>query len=163
QSKAPARRFDVRRGLHEGIYMKTRESEKTSATVSQSRDLSRRTFLQAAGASVAGLTVPRELLADFSAPGEIVQPDKRFPYFQASPVAYLNVKMQDTFWAPRQKKLHEVTVPWATAHFDAAGGLEAYKLQPATYRAQTHPGDMEAIKFIEAMAAVVGVKRDPAI
>ena len=130
---------------------------------SQSLDISRRTLLQAAGASIAALALPRDLLAAFAQPGTIVEADKRFPYFQSTPVPYFNVKMQDAFWAPRQKTVRDITVPWATRHWDEAGGLEAYKAQPATYKARTQPGDMEAVKFIEAMAAVVGLERDPAI
>jgi DUF1680 family protein len=71
--------------------------------------------------------------------------------------------MLDTFWAPRQKTVHEVSVPWATRHFDSSGGLDELKKNPAQYVAGTRVGDLEAIKFIEAMASVVGLQRDAAI
>src|SRR5688572_27618933 len=87
--------------------------------------LSRREFVHAAGLSLAALAGPRELLAAFAQPGPVVAADQRFPYFQSTPVPYFNVKLQDTFWAPRQRVVRDVTVAWATRHFDEAGGLEA--------------------------------------
>ena len=92
-----------------------------------------------------------------------VEAGKRFPYFQTEPVPYFAVRLEDTFWAPRQQMLHDVSVSWATRHFDAAGGLDAYRQQPDGYQAKTRAGDAEATKFIEAMAAVVGLQRDPSI
>lgn len=92
----------------------------------------------------------------------IVEQGKRFPSFQSEPVPFFNVHMQDTFWAPRQRIVHDVSVPWASGHFDAAGGLEAYKKQPNGYQAKLI-GECEPTKFIEAMAAVVGLQRDAAI
>jgi uncharacterized protein len=129
----------------------------------QQLNLSRRTLLQAAGSSAVALASSSEMLAAIAQPGKIVAADQRFPHFPSKPVPYFNVRMQDTLWAPRQKIVREVTIPWATRHWDESGGLNAYKAQPATYKARTQPGDMEAIKFIEAMAAVVGLERDPAI
>lgn len=89
--------------------------------------------------------------------------EARFPHFLSAPVSYLNVLMQDRIWSARQQTVHDVSVPWATRHYDAAGGLEALKKNPTRYSANTQPGDMEAVKFIEAMASTVGVCRDPAI
>jgi DUF1680 family protein len=87
----------------------------------------------------------------------------RFPYFTSVPVPYVNVRMQDEFWAPRQRVVREVTVPWATRHFDTSGGLDAFRAHPQDYRPSLTSGDLEAIKFIEAMAAVIGQGRDPAM
>ena len=89
--------------------------------------------------------------------------EARFPYFKSIPVSYLHVKMHDRFWAPRQKAAHQVSVPWATRHWDRAGGLEALRKDPTHYTTLIHAGDIEAIKFIETMASVVGLNRDSAI
>lgn len=96
-------------------------------------------------------------------PDVLVGAQKRFPHFKSTPVSYFNVTMQDTFWAPRQRVVHDVTVPWATRHFDEAGGLEAFKAHPQEYSTKIRSGDLEAIKFIEAMASVVGLQRDASI
>jgi len=88
-------------------------------------------------------------------------PDEK--YFQSTPVSYFKVQLQDSFWALRQKIVHEVSVPWATRHFDAAGGVNAYRAHPEEYAAEVKKGDLEAIKFIESMAAVVGLQRDAVI
>jgi DUF1680 family protein len=93
----------------------------------------------------------------------IIKTDDRFAYFQSKPVSYLHVKMQDALWAPRQKTIHDVTLPWTTRHYDDAGGLEACRAQPETYKAETRIGDLESIKFIEAMASAFGLQRDSAI
>lgn len=98
--------------------------------------------------------------ADGHASTEIV---KRFPYFKSVPVSYLQVTLQDSFWAPRQQILRHVTVAWATRHYDDAGGLDAYKSHPNTYIPKIEEGDLEAIKFVEAMSAVLGLRRDSAI
>jgi uncharacterized protein len=130
--------------------------------------LSRRDVLvgvSAAGAAAAAAW-PRELLAALANPtvsGARVDAENRFPYFRSTPVSYFNVVMQDNLWAPRQKVIHDVTVPWATRHWDAAGGLEEFKKRPATYKARLTRGDPEAIKFIEAMAAVDGLRRDATV
>jgi DUF1680 family protein len=92
----------------------------------------------------------------------ILDKDSRFPYFQSEPVPYFNVQLQDTVWAPRQRIVHDVSVPWASRHYDAAGGLEAFKKQAKGYQARLI-GECEPSKFIEAMAAVVGLQRDTAI
>ncbi|MBI4166797.1 MAG: glycoside hydrolase family 127 protein [Acidobacteria bacterium] len=78
-------------------------------------------------------------------------------------MSYLHVKMQDTFWVPRQKTVHDVSVEWVTSRHDKAGGLEMFKKDPEHYVAGTRRGEMEHIKFIEAMANVIGVRPDPAI
>src|SRR5205823_3591402 len=82
---------------------------------------------------------------------------------KSEPVSYLRVKMQDNFWAPRQKTTHDVSVQWITSRHDPAGGLEEFNKDPHHYLSKANPGDMEHIKFIEAMATVVGMQRDPAI
>jgi len=86
-----------------------------------------------------------------------------FPHFKSIPVSYLQIKLQDNFWAPRQKTVRAVSVPWATRHFDAAGGVDAYRAHSETYVAEVEKGDLEAIKFVESMAAVVGLQRDAVI
>src|SRR5690242_3005423 len=90
-------------------------------------------------------------------------PRGRFPYFATEPVSYLRVKMNDHFWAPRQRTAHEVSVAWLSRHHDQAGGLEKLREDPEHYVAQTTPSDMEHIKCIEALATVVGIQPDPAI
>jgi uncharacterized protein len=71
--------------------------------------------------------------------------------------------MQDGFWAPRQKRLSSVSIPWATGHLDRNGGLEAFRAAPAAYEADLTPHLLEAIKFLESMASVVGMERDRSI
>lgn len=126
-------------------------------------DLSRRTLLHTVAASIAAAAFPRELLAELSNSAAIIPTERRFPYFKSTPVSYFDVRMEDNFWAPRQKVVREVSVPWATGHFDAAGGLASFKAHPQDYNAKIRSGDLEAIKFIEAMAAVAGLQRDASI
>lgn len=71
--------------------------------------------------------------------------------------------MQDGFWAPRQRRLSSVSIPWATGHLDRSGGLEAFRAGPAAYEADLTPHLLEAIKFLESMASVVGLERDGSI
>lgn len=91
----------------------------------------------------------------------MVETGKRFPYFLAEPVPYFNVRLQDTFWAPRQQTIRDVSIAWATRHYDAAGGLDAYRKQLNDYRTKIRPGG--PVDFIEAMAAADGLQRDPFI
>ena len=79
------------------------------------------------------------------------------------PVSYLRVRLQDGFWAPRQERLSSVSIPWATAHLDSSGGLEAFRAAPTSYEPDLTPHILEAIKFLEAMASVVGLQRDESI
>lgn len=116
-----------------------------------------------AAVAAAAMVSPQEVLAAVSKSGKTVPAAERFPYFQSTPVPYFNVKMLDTYWAPRQKTVRDVTVAWASAHYDEAGGLDAYKRQPQAYQPKIRAGDLEANKFIESMAAVVGLERDAAI
>src|SRR5688572_13545435 len=83
----------------------------------------------------------------------------RFPHFQSTPVSASHVKLVDQFWAPRQKTTREISVAWVTEAHDRAGGLRAFRAQPESYRADTSVVNMEAVKFIEAMAAVVTLGR----
>jgi uncharacterized protein len=127
-------------------------------------DLGRRAVLQLTAAVIAAALVdPRRAQAVLPQDATTVAPDKRFPHFLSTPVSYFDVLLEDGFWAPRQKAVHAVSVPWATRHFDAAGGIDAFKAHPDGYVAQVEKGDLEAIKFIESMAAVIGVQRDPTI
>jgi len=125
--------------------------------------ISRRTVLHAAAIGIAASSTPGKLLAAVSEPDATVEAAERFPFFQSTPVSYRKVQMQDTFWAPRQKIVREVTVPWATRFYDAAGGLDEYKKAPASYHAKPQVDDLVTIAFTEAMASVVGLHRDPAI
>jgi len=122
----------------------------------------RRYLLRASIAGSVALAAPRVPLAEQAGIESVVEPKARFPFFQSMPVSYLNVQMRDTFWASRQSKLVSVTLPWATRHFDRAGGLQVFREQPSTYQPDLMKGDLEAIKFIESMSAVVGLRRDAA-
>src|SRR5689334_20701519 len=133
--------------------------KKTRHSVSHSQrspDLSRRAVLQGAAAAAISLALPAKVLAGLIQQGKIVAPDKRFPYFQSTPVSYFNVRLHDSFWAPRQRTVHAVSVPWATRHFDAAGGVDAYKAHPNEYVAKVAKDDLLAVSFLHSMAAVVG-------
>ena len=129
----------------------------------------RRTFLRSAGVSallvdrfwtVAAEARSRSAIAPLPPTNELVAQQKRFPCFQSTPVSYRNVVMRDRFWAPRQKATREVSVPWITQALDRAGGLRAFKSNPTGYVADEKVVNRQAIKFIEAMATVVGLQRD---
>jgi DUF1680 family protein len=134
----------------------------------------RRKFLSGAATGLGGALLARSRIfaADSSARGvsaslraqdATIEAGKRFPYFQSEPLSYLNVRMQDGFWAPRQKTTHDVSLQWITSHHDPAGGLEEFKKHPQTYVTETQPSETEHVKFIEAMSTVLGVQRDPSI
>lgn len=126
----------------------------------------RREFLSLAAIGVASslFAAWKEVLAQESTQASSpVDLSKRFPHYLNQPVPYFQVRMQDAFWAPRQKTTHEVSLQWVTSRHDHAGGLEAFKKDPRHYAAETQPGEMEHIKFIEAMATVAGIDPDPAI
>src|SRR5262245_45261935 len=107
-------------------------------------DLSRRGFLLAGGGAIASLAFPAELPATLGKRGDpTANAAARFPYFQSEPVSYLHVRMQDTFWAPRQRITHSVSVPWITQAHDRSGGLTQFKKNPKDYVAQTRLGGME--------------------
>ena len=126
--------------------------------------LSRRALLRVlAATSATALILPRELLASISQSKDTVDLEKCFPYFQSTPVPYLNVRMTDTFWAPRQKTTRETSVSWITKAHDRTGGLDVFRAHPEGYRAAETVVNMEAIKFIEAMATIVGLERDSTI
>ena len=135
----------------------------TSSDELQALDVSRRRFLKAATAAGLAMNVKLGELFAAGKGDEAIATADRFPHFRSEPVSYFHVRMKDRFWAPRQETVRDVTLPWATSHWDAAGGLDAYRADPSVYRARLKPGDMEAIKFIEAMAAVVGLQRDAAV
>jgi hypothetical protein len=126
--------------------------------------LSRRRFIQlAGGVGATALAFHREMFAALTEQSAAIATADRFPYFRSIPVSYGLVKMQDTYWAPRQETVREVTVPWATKHFDEAGGLDEFKAHPKVYTTQFDRSDILAIRFIESLAAVAGLKRDNAI
>jgi len=121
---------------------------------------SRREFLQLAIATIATWGLPHEAIGALSRRSATLEHDKLFPYFKSTPISYFDVRMKDTFWSPRQERLLTTSVPWASRHYDESGGLEAFRLRPAGYMTKVHRGDLEAIKFIESMAAVLGLQRD---
>lgn len=123
----------------------------------------RREFLAQTMIGIGGACACSSAAFALDAASESVFAGKRFPYFKSESVPYLRVKMQDKFWAPRQEVTRKVSVPWVTSRHDKAGGLEAFKKNPHSYVADIPPGELEHIKFMEAMATVVGVQRDPAI
>lgn len=88
---------------------------------------------------------------------------RRFPHFRAHPVPTRCVRMEDDFWRPRQRVTHDVSVDWVTAAHDAAGGLPRLREDPDGYTAQTRAGEMEHVKFIEAMADVIAISPDPGV
>jgi DUF1680 family protein len=129
--------------------------------------LSRRELITIAASMATSATfLPSGLLANQVESNLTAEEAKRFPYFKSTPVPFFDVKLQDAFWAPRQKVLHDVTVPWATRHYDGGGGLEAFKAHPEIYKPDMRMDravDNMAVNYIEAMAAVIGVSPDKAI
>jgi DUF1680 family protein len=130
----------------------------------------RREFISNTVIGIGGaFLAPSSVLSNNSTPHQLdgVERDAvtaaRFPHFRSVPVSYLNVTLQDDFWAPRQQVVHDVTVAWATRHFDDGGGVDAWRDHPDEYATKVEKGDLEAIKFVESMSSVVGVRRDPAI
>lgn len=122
---------------------------------------SRRMVLQAA-AGCAAFWSSGDLFARLVDSGDSVSAE-RFPHFKSTPVSYRNVKMQDAFWLPRQKITRDVSIQWVTSRHDGAGGLNGFKRDPQRYVAKTRSGEMEHIKFIEAMSTAIGVENDPSI
>lgn len=134
-----------------------------SSTEHRAPLLSRRLLLQAAAAGVAVSAAPRTPFASPRESNGVIPHDKRFPHFQSTPVPYTSVRLTDSFWAPRQRLLADVTVPWATLHFDTAGGLATYRADPQAYKSQFRAADLLGVRFIDSMAAVAGLRRDSAI
>lgn len=132
------------------------------ADFSEKSYVNRRHFLQRTVHGVGCALLAKHIVAGGEAT-KIGNSGERFPFFKSTPVSYINVKMKDTFWAPRQKAIRDVSIPWATRHFDKAGGLDAFNACPHEYDAQIRPGDFEVIKFVEAMAAAIGLQRDASI
>lgn len=122
--------------------------------------MDRRAFVTKAAATVAVASVGGGAEAALATgDGKVAPPDERFAYFLSTPVGYRAVHFTDTLWAARQQVTRDVTVPWVTGGNDPAGGVRAYRSNPAGYVPRTKLGDMEAVKFVEAMASVIG--RDP--
>lgn len=122
--------------------------------------MDRRTFVTKAAATVAVASVGGAAKAALvTGDGKVAPPTERFAYFLSTPVDYRAVRFTDTLWVSRQQVTRDVTVPWVTEATDSAGGVLAYRANPAGYACRTKLGAMEAVKFVEAMATVIG--RDP--
>lgn len=72
-------------------------------------------------------------------------------------MSYVQVKLQDGFWAPRQQVVREV-IAVGERHIDENGGLGPYRAAIG----RSWPNG-KATKFLKAMAAVMGLQRDAAI
>jgi uncharacterized protein len=127
------------------------------------QELSRREVIKASAIGAALLALPRDLLAASKGNPSFQEAADRFPHFRSWPVSFLAVRMQDRFWAPRQKTTREISVPWITSWQDKAGGLVEFRKDPQHYKTRVAIGEFEHIKFIEAMASVVGVQPDRSI
>lgn len=87
----------------------------------------------------------------------------RFPHFRSNPIPYTNVRMLDGFWAPRQRTVQSVSIPWAQSRLDADPTAEAGNAVASIDGRNVRVGDLEAIKFIETMAAVARLTHDDAL
>lgn len=123
---------------------------------------SRREVIQAVAATGAALVLQGRAPTVLAGEAPSTTAQNRFPHFQSTPVSYLNVEMQDDFWAPRQKVVLEVSLPWATRHLDEAGGLEAFRQDPQGYATRIR-SDWQAVEFLESLAAAVGLQRNAAV
>ena len=69
------------------------------------------------------------------------------------PVPFTSVKVEDSFWAPRIRKNHGVTIPIAIAHCYATGRVDnfmiAAKLKPGKFLTQYPFDDTDIYKIIE--------------
>ena len=92
----------------------------------------------------------------------VVPEGKRFPFYQNKPLSYLSVTMEDDFWAPRQESVKNVTLDWATEHYDKAGGLKKFRNDPNSYKAAGIMNTL-SIMFLEALGFAAGLERDPAV
>jgi DUF1680 family protein len=69
------------------------------------------------------------------------------------PVPFTSVKVEDSFWAPRIKKNHDVTIPIAIDHCYSTGRVDnfliAAKLKPGKFMTQYPFDDTDIYKIIE--------------
>jgi DUF1680 family protein len=69
------------------------------------------------------------------------------------PVPFTSVKVEDSFWAPRIRKNHDVTLPIAIAHCYATGRVDnfiiAAKLKPGKFMTEYPFDDTDVYKIIE--------------
>ena len=81
-------------------------------------------------------------------------------------VSYRNVRVTDSFWAPRQRTMREATVPHLFRELEEAGQLSNFRLAAAGakdgYRGPVYM-DSDVYKSLEAAAYVLGLGPDAAI
>ena len=69
--------------------------------------------------------------------------------------------MRDAFWAPRQRTVKSVSLPWAQSRFDADPTAEAGAAVTSPDGRHVGHGYLDGMKFIETMAAIARLWKDP--
>ncbi|MDR0871718.1 MAG: glycoside hydrolase family 127 protein, partial [Planctomycetaceae bacterium] len=86
--------------------------------------------------------------------------------YPVKPVPFTNVKIDDSFWSPRQKINHEHSIPFAFEQCEKTGRLENFKLvagkaKPGYKYIQPIFNDTDIYKGIEAASYDLAVNPDP--
>ncbi|GHT23845.1 hypothetical protein FACS189419_08320 [Planctomycetales bacterium] len=86
--------------------------------------------------------------------------------YPVKPVPFTNVKIDDSFWSPRQKVNHEHSIPFAFEQCEKTGRLENFKLVAGKAKQgykYTQPifNDTDIYKGIEAASYDLAVNPDP--
>ena len=83
------------------------------------------------------------------------------------PVPFTSVKMTDSFWAPRIKKNHEVTIPIAFGYCESTGRVKNYEiaggLDTGAFGTIFPFDDSDVTKIIEGAAYTLQTDPDPAL
>jgi len=125
----------------------------------------RREFLAAASAASAlPLLSATRAWPLGSAPGDQAMPEASRP--RLKPVSYRQVRVADSFWAPRQRINREATVPHLFRELELAGQVSNFQRAAAGakegYRGPVYM-DSDLYKSLEAAAYVLGLTPDAAI
>lgn len=90
----------------------------------------------------------------------VINPEVEFRGYVNTPVDFTRVKMTDDFWAPRQRVVQRVSVPWAASRLDASPDASPQDAPRVTEGSHVRYGDYEAIKFVETLAVVARATHD---
>jgi DUF1680 family protein len=87
--------------------------------------------------------------------------------YPVRPVPFTSVKMTDSFWAPRIKKNHEVTIPIAFGYCESTGRVKNYEiaggLDTGAFGTIFPFDDSDVTKIIEGAAYTLQTDPDPAL
>ncbi len=122
----------------------------------------RRDFL--AGAALPLLSAARARSSSRPVPFHEIPSPPALPRLR--PVSYRQVRLRDSFWAPRQRINREATVPHLFRELERAGQVSNFERAAAGakegYRGPVYM-DSDLYKSLEAAALVLGLEADPGI